>query len=51
MTLYENLITVFILLGIFVLGYLRMTGKSFPEFAQEIKQIFTTEEVDLDLKW
>ena len=51
MTLYENLITASILLGIFALGYIRMTGKSFGELAQEIKQIFSTEEVDLDLKW
>ncbi len=51
MTLYENLLTAFILMGIFVLGYLKMTGKTFPEMVQEIKSIFVNEEVDLDLKW
>lgn len=51
MTLYENLLTAFILLGIFILGYLKMTGKTFPELAQEIKDIFIQEDVDLDLKW
>ena len=51
MILDENLLTAFILLGIFVLGYLRMTGKTFPELIQEIKSIFVSEEVDLDLKW
>ena len=51
MTLYENLLTAFILLGIFVLGYLRMTGKTFSELGQEVKSIFINEEIDLDLKW
>ncbi len=51
MTFYENLLTAAILMGIFILGYLRMTGKTFPELIQEIKEIFVQEEVDLDLKW
>ena len=51
MSLYENLLTAFILMGIFVLGYLRMTGKTFPELIREIKEIFVNEEVVLDLKW
>ncbi len=52
MTLYENLLTAFILLGIFVLGYLRMTNKTLTQVAQEIMEIFSGNSTeDLDLKW
>ena len=50
MTLYENILTMVILLGLFILGYLKMTGKNFPEALQELKEIFSKEKVDLDLK-
>lgn len=52
MTFYENILTVLILLGIFLLGYLRMTNKTIGEAMTEIKEVFVgggTE--DLDLKW
>jgi len=51
MTFYENILTVFILMGIFVLGYLRMSNKTFGDMVEEIKGMFQGKPEDLDLKW
>lgn len=42
MTFYENVLTALILLGILVLGYLKMTNKTLVEFIKEIKEVFSS---------
>jgi len=51
MTLYENLLTAFILFGLFVLGYLKMKKITLMEMIQELKNIFSEKKEDIDLKW
>ncbi|KKN22712.1 hypothetical protein LCGC14_0912140 [marine sediment metagenome] len=51
MALYESLLTVGILFGIFVLGYLRMTKKTLMEAITELRGALSGRTEDLDLKW
>ncbi len=51
MALYENVLTVLILLGILLLGYAKMMNKTLLEIFQEIKEMFVGKTEDLDLKW
>lgn len=40
MTLYENLLTIFILLGLAFIGYAKMKKKSMKEVVEEVKEVF-----------
>ena len=39
----DVLVTLTVLLSIFVLGYCKITNKSFPELIQEMKEVFKPE--------
>jgi len=41
MTLFDNLITVFVLVTLALIVYLRATRKTLPEFFSEIKEIMS----------
>lgn len=43
--LFNNLLTVFILLSLAIIIYLRVANKTLVDFANEIKEIFSSEEV------
>jgi len=44
MTLYDNLITLFVLLGLFLIIYLKVSKQTFPEFFRSIRELLTEEE-------
>ncbi len=46
MTLSENIITVLVLLILSTIGYCKYTNKTLPEFAREIKEIFSSEPIE-----
>jgi hypothetical protein len=49
MTGYENLLTILILFGIFLIGYSRITNKNLSEMFGEIRELFGggVEEIDI----
>jgi hypothetical protein len=46
MALFDNLLTVFILLCLALIIYLRMTHKTLPEFISELREAFASEEIE-----
>ena len=40
MTAFENVLTIFILLIIGIIGYCRYNHKTFPDFIREMKDVF-----------
>lgn len=40
-TLFQNLLTIFILFSLFIILYLKMAKKTFPELIREIREVLS----------
>jgi len=47
MTLFDNLITVFVLVVLFLIIYLKVSHKTLPEFFRDIREIFANTEEEV----
>ena len=43
MALFDNILTVFILVTLFLIIYLRVTNKTLPDFVRELREIFSND--------
>lgn len=48
MTFYEDFLTFFILFVLLIIGYLKYTNKTLPEFVREIKETFSDSAEELE---
>jgi len=47
MALFDNLLTVFILVTLFLIIYLKITNKTLPDFIRELREIFSSAEEEV----